>query len=449
MCTFLPLTSSAGTSDTFDPYAVAVYDVVLDGSAADIDVFHTAMSSDGNMIYFTGQEKSTGNMVLGYVYSDGSDVVTYDASDYNAFDLVVNGDGSRAYFISGTTICKVEDDVISKVIDIGIYYPYALDTTDSGDHVYCTLNGRKGVLKFNAEGMGQDVVVQGNDIEIDDNVSSSIHDFAVSSDGQTIAFLVDGYVFEETVYDKPEVFSFINGKYEQLTSTAVTNDGSLKMVHDISADGNKVLYLHDDIYHIISSTGSDDRELGSFDGWGKLDGSGKVMFISDSGNGVLVDTASSQELILFPREGMDIAGDIGNTFISSDGKTISFTVTDEQYKTSIYVGHFYSAGDNMDLSGLSFNMSDSVEYSADASEGDTYEDGSEDESSGVSKTPEVTSTGDDGSNGISDDAEYTSSMSNEKKGETESVEKSAGYSLTTPFLLSVFGLCSVILSRKG
>lgn len=413
---FFSTISSAETNDPFDSYAVAVYDEILKGSDSSVDVFRISMSSDGSKIYFTGTDKSTNKMVVGHINSDGSEMKTYDAPGEEAFELVVNKDGSRSFFVSQTTIYKIEDNTVSKVVDMGTgNYVWKLDTTDLGDYVYCSLIGNE-VLKFNHEGGNPIVVVQGNDIELDGNPISSISDFAVSGDGQTVTFLVGGYIFDNAMYSKPEVFSNINGTYTQLTSTGVANDGFLKTILDVSGDGKKILYIYKDSHLIVSSTDFANTELRNYDDWGQLDGSGQKLFVSDSSQGLIVDTSSKEELILFPTEGIDI--DNYNMFISADGKTISFTVTDSDYKSSIYVGHFYTDAD--DIVSSSSLQSIIVDYSDQVSKQESSEELVHDADTG-----------------------------NGKVTEEESGEKSAGYSLATPYLVSVLGLCVVVVNRKG
>lgn len=446
-CAFTSSASSAATSDSFDSYTVAVYDKILNGSNADVDVFHISMSSDGSRIYFTGAEKSTDKMIVGHINSDGSGIKTYDAPGGIAFDMVVNGDGSRSFFIGESTIYKIEDNTVSEVVDMGAgNYLWGLGTTDSGDYVYCSLSGRKGVLKFNHDGGNPAVVVQGNDIELDDNATSSIQDFAVSDDGQVVAFLVDGYVFDNNTYDKPEVFSSINGAYNQLTATGVANDGFFKTILDVSGDGKKILYIYKDNHFIVSSTDSSSKELNAYDGWGQLDGSGQKMFVSDNKKGLIVDTASKEELILFPVEGIDIDGDIDNTFISNDGRTISFTVSDPDYKTSIYVGHFYADAEdivpNSSLQSTNVDYSDSDSGSEQESSGSEYENVDHETSENVKSS----STAED--DVISEGHEQVIGTADGKVTETDSSEKTAGYGSTTLFLVSVFGLCSMVLNRK-
>jgi hypothetical protein len=403
---FFSAISSAETNDPFDSYAIAVYDEILKGSDSSVDVFRISMSSDGSKIYFTGTDKSTNKMVVGHINSDGSNMKTYDAPDDDAFELVVNKDGSRSFFLSQTTIYKIEDNTVSKVVDIGTgNYVWKLDTTDSGDYVYCSLIEGKEILKFNHEDGKPTIVVQGNDIELEGNNISSILDFAVSGDGQIVVFLVDGYVF-----------SSINGAYTQLTPTGIANDGSFQTILDVSGDGKKILSLYKDNHFILSSTDSSSTELKNYDAWGQLDDGGQKLFVSDSSQGLIVDTSSKEELILFPTEGIDI--DNCNMFISADGKTISFTVTDSDYKSSIYVGHFYADAD--DLVPSSSLQSIIVDYSAQVSKQESSEELVHDADTGDGKVTEE-----------------------------ESGEKSAGYALATPYLVSVLGLCVVVVNRKG
>ncbi|WMW21461.1 cohesin domain-containing protein [Methanolobus mangrovi] len=361
---FASSTVSAVVSDDFKPYSIAVYDKILDGSSTDIEVFHTAMSSDGSMIYFIGVDKSTEHMVVGYLNSDGSGMRKYDAPDDSAVGIVVNGDGSMAFFISGSNIYKIGSTGLSEVADIGSEnYIWSLGTADSGDYVYYSISGKKGIWKTGHNGGGSQTVVNSDNFKVDGYDTSFIHDFAVSSNGQTVAFLSSGYVIGDTVYDKSEVFSWVNGNYDQLTSKGTANDGYSKVLLDVSGDGKNILYIYKGNHFIVSSTGSNGKELGSYSGWGQLDNTGQKMFVSDSEKGIIVDTTSNEELLLFPVEKLNFGGDIGNTFISADGKTISFTVTDDQYDSSVYVGHFYENVDDIAPVSSSVLQSSKMAYS--------------------------------------------------------------------------------------
>ena len=379
-----PLIASAGSS-TFDPYAVAVYEKIIDSDVSGIEIFHTTMTNDGSMIYFNGIDMETDEMIVGSLNSDGSGLETYPAPNDHAMNLVTNRDGSIAYFNSLNAVHKIEDGSIDVVVEFDEdHYIWMLQTDDEGDYVYMTVyndgNGTMGnIWKINSDATNDATVVDKEDVDVDDKNISRILDFRIADDGIKTSFIppgyregvnINGYWEGGDEHELTEVFYSEYGNSHQMTFNDEEDDGITKFLFDMSGNGAAIIYGVEEDTYILKPGTNFVAKLGSFTGWGHLNYDGSIMFTSDELDGVLVSTLDKQ---VFPLSlGSHLEEEVGGldgTLINNNGDVVSFLVMSEDYSsTSLYVGHFYSSADEVPAASPNALYSATIAYSGELPE---------------------------------------------------------------------------------
>lgn len=355
LCPFI----ASAESSTFDPYAVAVYEKIIDSDVSGIEIFHTAMSNDGSKIYFNGIDKATDEMIVGHINSDGSVLETYPAPYGSAMNIVTNGDGSIAYFNSLNAIHKIEDGNIDVVAEYDEdYYIWMLQTDDTGDYVYMTIESIGNIWKIKSDASHDAVIVEMDDIDVDDKNISKILDFRIADDGIKASFIppgyregvnVNGYWEGGDAHELTEVFYSEYGNSRQITFDDEEDDGITKFLFDMSGNGAVIIYGVEENTYIAKPGTNFVTKLGSFTGWGHLDYDGSIMFTSDDSDGILVNTFDKQVFPLSLGDHLEEeVGSLDGTLINNNGDVVSFLAMTEDYSlTSLYVGHFYNSVDEV------------------------------------------------------------------------------------------------------
>ncbi|MCD4822743.1 MAG: hypothetical protein K8R11_11950 [Methanococcoides sp.] len=367
---FCPFIASA-KSTTFDAYAVAVYEKIIDSDVSGIEIFHTAMSNNENVIYFNGIDVKTDEMIVGHINSDGSGLKTYPTPDGSAMNIVTNQDGSIAYFNGLNAVYIIEDGSIDEVVAFDDeYYIWMLQTTDKGDYVYMTVESIGNVWKINSDATHDAVVVDREDVDVDDKEISKILDFRISDDGINVAFIPPGYVENGTSHELTELFFSKYGNSNQMTFDDEEDNGITKFLFDMSGDGAYIIYGVEEDTYLFRPGNKYLTKLGSFTGWGHLNYDGSIMFTSNEEDTVFVSTNDKQVFELSLNENLkDAVGSIDGTYINNDADTVSFLVTTDDYSsTSLYVGHFYSNTEQVPATSPNALYSAKVVYSGELPE---------------------------------------------------------------------------------
>jgi hypothetical protein len=313
---------------------------------------NAAMSGDGSKLIFGGWDTGNNELLLYTIDTDGSNhtAVSVPLEMDKIDDLAMNKDGSRAFFHTGLRICKVEGDW-GDMIYVWDEHPELEDfnsmkITAGGDTIYVRKNENfeSSIWQMNQDGSGLVKVFEAKEVSRDGGTGSDLTEFAISDDGDLIAFILNGYRDDENVFHlKPEIFVKDGSGFRQLTddspdiykyNLAISGNGST-IVFNAAGTENK--------WYSIQSDGSNKIELG--DKYPDVAGpvltyDGTKMFYSDDGahGGRLVHTDGSGQLDLFAQTLPNALGVSFTLDMNEDGSMISFKYRHGGF-TSWYVGH--------------------------------------------------------------------------------------------------------------
>jgi Tol biopolymer transport system component len=327
----------------------AIYDRLLDTESHNLHIMHSAMSSDGNKLIFSGTDLVTANPLVYMLDADGQNLISIPIpSDVGVINNVkINNDGSRAFFNNYHLIYKVEGGTAIKILDTEDYSEVdrcwgGIQITADGEWVYFR-EYADDLWRVGQDGSSPERIIDDASVRHDGNTGFQVYEFDISADGNTIVFGLNGYWDNGILRWKHELFAFNGGNYQQLTS----DDGNLlKSNPTISGDGSTIVFCHwgDNKWYSIKPDGSDKIELGDRGlniAGADLTHDGTKMLYNDAlaNAGRLVNTDGSGCLDLFPwRIGPNPTD---NLYISHDGRRVSFTT---RYgipaAEALYVGYF-------------------------------------------------------------------------------------------------------------
>ena len=140
VCGLSDFGSSDVHQDDFSFYAV--YDRLVDLNS--FDCTHAAMSGDGNKLIYSGRDKTSHIYAVYTVNTDGTGLTQIALPDLKGAgigELIIDHDGSRAFFMAGRVFCKVENGVATKIFDRDDYPDIGgilsqIQTTADGGYVY-------------------------------------------------------------------------------------------------------------------------------------------------------------------------------------------------------------------------------------------------------------------------------------------------------------------------
>jgi hypothetical protein len=333
-----------------EPFAFyAVYQRIASAQSLDLrEIHHSVMSRDGEKLLVYGRSATTGQIVVYTLDSDGTNAQEVSLpSELNGIaDAAINGDGSLGFLRHqwANAIYRVEGGKAKKMFDADHYGQVGrcdqIQTTEDGEWVYF-LDGRRGIWRVRQSGGAPQRLIVDTDVPRDGGKGANIGIFRISADGQTVAFVVNGYWDDRGVFhDKYEVFALTGGRTRQLTK----DRGNIyKMKLAISGDGRLVAYSADKPaykWRIVRTDGGGAADLAEL--WNpsgvvvNFDGS-KVFYSDERSNfGKLINSDGSGGVDLFPRYNVSAIPlhAIWSHAISEGGERISFRFDD-----GIFVGH--------------------------------------------------------------------------------------------------------------
>ena len=350
--------SDFGSSDVHqdDFTFYAVYDRLVEGLHGGGST-HAAMSGDGNKLIYSDWDATSDSPVLYTLNADGTGLTQIALPDLEGAgigELIIDQDGSRAFFMGQLhgPIYKVEGGTATKIFDTDDYpdigaYLSQIQTTADGGYVYFKdfVPNDHDVWRVAHSGGSPELIIDDYLVPHDSGPGFSVIDFAISDDGNAIAFILNGYrdhdYFGIASYrSKSELFvRDATGGYRQLTND---EDDVEKSYLAISGDGSTIVFYARSPQYKWYSLKSDGSAKIAVDEGGisyagpVLNYDGTKMFYADkTGNcGRLVNTDGSGGIDLLPKFPIQIAADC-DLCISDNGHRISF----RKSYTDVYVGY--------------------------------------------------------------------------------------------------------------
>ncbi|NQE52231.1 hypothetical protein C5S29_01460 [ANME-1 cluster archaeon GoMg3.2] len=343
---------SPEVSQNFSFYAV--YDRLVEGLHGGGRT-HAAMSGDGNKLIYSDWDATSDSPVLYTLNADGTGLTQIALPDLKGAgigELIIDHDGSRAFFMMQIRgpIYKVEGGTATKIFDTEDYpdigaYLSRIQTTADGGYVYFKdfVPNDHDVWRVAHIGGSPELIIDDYLVPHDSGPGWSVSKFAISDDGNAIAFTLNGYRGDADYFgldsyrSKKELFvRDATGGYRQLTNDednveksnlAISGDGSTIVFYagsphkwySIKSDGSAMIFLEDAGYNI---------------GGPVLNYDGTKMFYSDHKGGRLVNTDGSGGIDLLPEFPIQITADY-DLCISDNGHRISF----RKSYTGVYVGY--------------------------------------------------------------------------------------------------------------
>jgi len=326
-----------------------------------------ALSGSGRAVVFSGAAAGNPNALF-YVNANGSGLseISLPATpDRGIREIVINWDGSRAFFSDGARqrIYRVEGGRAVEIFDAGqfdeINAVIQIRTTSDGDHVFFN-EDRDDLWQLGYAGGAPMKVVDDASIhraDADGHHGWAIRDFDVSADGGVIAFVLDGYEDPDNYYgisSKQEVFVLDHGALRQLTDSA---DPALRTNVAVSGNGDTVVFstnAPENSWYSVHADGSYLTLLEASASFGGVDltylGSQMIFREARAQVARLVNTNGSGGTDIFPLRGLQAPSELA---ISDSGETISFV-----QGGSLYIGRMdptYVTGSEPVIHGISFD----------------------------------------------------------------------------------------------
>jgi len=332
----------------------AVYDRLLDYYSHDINVAHLAFSADGSTIFFAGKNVDS-ELVLRTINSDGSNLrsIPVPAGLTGVDDVTINENGSKAFFLdSGNDyVYKVEagsaTEILHRTDFSDISNIQQIETTADGNFVYFCDGGE--IWRLSRNGGAPELIVDAEAVQRIEGTGRSIGEFAISSNGNIIGFIIKSYKdAENRSHTKNELFVYGGGNIKQLTNDT---ENVYKEHIDISGDGSTIVFSAggpQDKYYSIKVDGTNKitlADLHSNFAALSLNYDGSQVLYKDGGarGGRLLKTDGSGGIDLFSGATLSI---LDNGYISNDGSMICFRYLIRSFPSryALYVGHLYKQG---------------------------------------------------------------------------------------------------------
>ncbi|MEJ2614767.1 MAG: hypothetical protein P8Z35_07405, partial [Ignavibacteriaceae bacterium] len=239
-------TSSVATdASQFSFYAV--YDNLVNTESHNVNCEHAAMSADGSKMIFSCRNDDTNDLLLYTINSDGTNLtpIALPGELTYIMQVVINKDGTRAFFHQGSEIYKVVGSTAAKIYDYEDHPEpggfYSIRITAMGEHLYlhtATSYRTGSIWKMDHTGAGIVKVFEYKDVQRDGGKGAGIVDFDISDDAGILAFILKGYDDSENKFHyKYELFTLDGSGFHQLTND---NENILKDFPAISGDGSTI-----------------------------------------------------------------------------------------------------------------------------------------------------------------------------------------------------------------
>jgi Tol biopolymer transport system component len=346
-------TSSVATdASQFSFYAV--YDNLVNTESHNVNCEHAAMSADGSKMIFSCRNDDTNDLLLYTINSDGTNLtpIALPGELTYIMQVVINKDGTRAFFHQGSEIYKVVGSTAAKIYDYEDHPEpggfYSIRITATGEHLYlhtATSYRTGSIWKMDHTGAGIVKVFEYKDVQRDGGTGAGIVDFDISDDAGILAFILKGYDDSENKFHyKYELFTLDGSGFHQLTND---NENILKDFPAISGDGSTIVFSSagpDNKWYSIQSDGSNKIPLEDkySDVFGPvLNFDGTKMFYNDDGTegGRLVYTDGTKRIDLFPHTYPYYLNIHGGVSVTEDGNMISFIFRYGYDYYGLYVGY--------------------------------------------------------------------------------------------------------------
>ena len=291
----------------------AVYDRIADLQSLNFkEIYNALFSRNGKRVVLYGRSHKTAKLALFTMSTEGKDIhaIPLPEALNGIRDATLNSDGSVVYFLHAwsNALYKMENSRVFKIFDAAGYKQVTgidqIQATTDGKWVYFR-EPRHSIWRVAHSGGAPERIFQEKEVTRDGGISANIGLFRISDDGKTIAFTINGFWDQRSVFHvKHEVFVQHQGSFKQLTNDSRNN---FKERLSLSGNGNVIAYTAaqpQSKMWTIYSNGAQHRALETIVHVGPIDlnHDGTRLFYYDQAHGGrMVHTDGSKGIDLFPR----------------------------------------------------------------------------------------------------------------------------------------------------